>query len=232
MSEMFFTAQDGGVFSAFVARPAVMPAPALIIIQEIFGVNDGLRQKATEMAALGYLAIVPDLFWRLEPGVDLSDKTEAEWEKAFSLMQRFNIDQGVRDLADVLTALRTHPECSGTVGCMGYCLGGKLAYLMAARTDVDVSVSYYGVGLQDLLGEAKKITRPLMLHIAGADAYVPPEAQEAIMGGLKHHAYVTIHHYPGKDHAFSRINGQHYDADAAAVANDRTNAFLRSGLKA
>lgn len=227
---MLFTAADGGTFSAFVARPAALPAPALIIIQEIFGVNNGLKQKAIEMAALGYLAIVPDLFWRLEPGVNLTDKTETEWQKAFSLMQRFDVDQGVRDLTSVMDTLRTTPDCTGKVGCMGYCLGGKLAYLMATRTKVDVSVSYYGVGLQDMLDEAKNIRAPLMLHIAGADKYVPPAAQQAIMDGLKDTAHVTIHHYPDKDHAFSRINGQHYDADAATLANTRTAEFLEGSL--
>ncbi len=230
MPTMTFTTTDGGTFSAYVARPAKLPAPALIIIQEIFGVNEGLKQKAEEMAALGYLAIVPDLFWRLEPGVNLTDKTDAEWQRAFSLLQRFDIDQGIRDLTTVMDSLRQNPDCTGKVGCMGYCLGGKLAYLMATRTDVDVSVGYYGIGLDSLLTEAIGIHTPLMLHIAGADKYMPPAAQQAVMNGLKDNVYVTIHHYPDQDHAFTRINGQHYDHDAAILANGRTAAFLEKSL--
>ena len=231
MSDIQFTTKDGGQFFAYIARPAKLPAPALIIIQEIFGVNDGLKQKADEMAALGYLTVVPDLFWRLEPHVNLTDKTDAEWQKAFSLMQRFDVNQGVQDLEAVITTLRNHVDSTGKVGCMGYCLGGKLAYLMATRTDVDVSVGYYGVGIQDLLTEAVHIQAPLMLHIAGADKYVPEAAQQAIMDGLKENKHVTIHHYADKDHAFSRINGQHYDKAAANLANSRTNDLLAEVLQ-
>ena len=137
------------------------------------------------MASRGYYALVPDLFWRLEPGVQLTDKTEAEWKKAFDLMNRFDADKGVEDIQATIDHLRALPGCTGKVGALGYCLGGQLAYLTAARTNSDASVGYYGVNIQNRLDEADKIKHPLMLHIAEADEYVPPEAQAKIEAGLK-----------------------------------------------
>ena len=184
------------------------------------------------LAAQGYTAICPDLFWRIEPGIQITDKTEAEWKRAFELFNAFNVEKGVEDLKATLAALRQHPACTGKVGAVGYCLGGKLAYLMAARSDVDCSVGYYGVGIQDLLGEAKSIRKPLMLHIAEKDEYTPPPAQEKIKAGLKDNPHVTLHSYPGMDHAFARVGGQHYDKAAADLANRRTAEFFQRHLGA
>jgi len=126
--------------------------------------------------------------------------------------------------------LRSHPACTGKVGSVGYCLGGKLAYLMATRSDVDCSVGYYGVGIQDLLGEAKNIRKPLALHVAEKDQFVPPPAQHAIKQALEANPLVTLYSYPGADHAFARMGGAHYEAAAATLANSRTSQFLRHHL--
>lgn len=231
MTELIIPTKDGKSFTAYVAMPSVTPAPVVIMIQEIFGVNHEMRQKCDEMAAKGFIAISPDLFWRLEPGVQLTDKSQAEWDKAFDLMNRFDIDQGIDDLRAVYHTMRGHAQGNGMVGCVGYCLGGRLAYLMAARSNVDASVGYYGVGLDALLGEAKNISHPLMLHIAGEDKFSNKEAQKKIVEGLHDNPLVTVHVYPGVDHAFARGNGEHYDENAAHEANARTFEFLQNNLK-
>jgi carboxymethylenebutenolidase len=232
MAEVTIRAADGGSFSAYVATPKSGKGPGIVLIQEIFGVNKVMRDLADGFAAQGYTVMCPDLFWRQEPGVQITDKTEAEWKKAFALMQGFNTNKGIDDLKATLATLRKHPACTGKAGSVGYCLGGKLAFLMATRSDSDANVSYYGVGLQDLLGEAKSIKKPLLLHIAEKDQFTPPEAQKKVIDGLKGNKLVTIHTYPGADHAFARIGGEHYDKKAADLANQRTAEFLKKHLGA
>lgn len=220
-----------GEFGAYLASPASGRGPGLVVIQEIFGVNSVMRKIADEFAARGYFALAPDLFWRLEPGVQLSDKSDAEWKRAFDLMGRFDQDAGVRDIQTSITYLRhSVAGCTGKVGAVGYCLGGLLAYLTATRTDGDAAVGYYGVNIQEKLSEAAKIRKPVMLHIAGKDEYVPPEAQKKIVEGLKNNPLVTIHSYAEMNHAFARAGGAHYDKACADLANGRTSTFLRQHL--
>jgi carboxymethylenebutenolidase len=220
-----------GEFGAYLAAPASGRGPGIVVIQEIFGVNAVMRGVADEFAARGYFALCPDLFWRLEPGVQLTDKTDAEWKRAFDLMGRLDQDAGVRDIQKSIDYLRhSVTGCTGKVGAVGYCLGGLLAYLTAARTDSDASVGYYGVSIQDKLGEAAKIKKPLMLHIAAKDEYTPPEAQKKIVDGLKGNPLVTVHTYPQMDHAFARAGGAHYDKACADLANGRTSTFFRQHL--
>ena len=202
----------------------------MVVIQEIFGVNRVMREVCDRLASQGFLAICPDLFWRLEPGVDITDQTQGEWDKAFDLMSRFDVDQGVEDIRRAIDQVRGSAGCDGKVGAVGYCLGGRLAYLTATRTDSDASVGYYGVGIEGYLGEAERLAHPLMLHIAEEDGFVPKEAQALITGALKDHPQVTLHTYPGCDHAFARPGGAHYDAKAAAQADGRTLAFFKQNL--
>ncbi len=166
-----------GEFSGYLASPGAGRGPGLVVIQEIFGVNQVMRDIADGMASRGYFAFAPDLFWRLEPKVQLTDKTDADWKKALDLMNRFDVNKGIEDIQASIDHLRALPGCTGKVGALGYCLGGQLAYLTAARTNADASVGYYGVNIQNRLDEAGKIAHPLMLHIAEADEYVPPPAQ-------------------------------------------------------
>ena len=219
-----------GSFGGYLASPSSGTGPAILVIQEIFGVNEFVRKICDYHAANGRFALAPDLFWRIEPGVDITDKSEEHWQKAFSLMQAFNIDTGVEDIQTGIDYLRNLEGCTGKVGSVGYCLGGQLAYLTATRTDVDAAVGYYGVYIQDRLGEAGNIKKPLMLHIAEKDQFVPPEAQAAIIAGLKDNPHVTIHSYPEMDHAFARTGGQHYDKACADLANTRTETFFRQHL--
>ena len=229
-STVTIKAFDGGTFGAYVAQPAAPKAPGVVVIQEIFGVNQVMRDLADSLAAQGYLAICPDLFWRQQPGVDITDRTEAEWKQAFGYFQGFDVDKGMADLTSTLSYLRGHAGCTGRAGSVGYCLGGKLAYLMATRTDCDASVGYYGVGIEGALDEAVKMDKPLLLHIAAKDEYCPPAAQAQITSAFSGRKLVQTHVYAGMDHAFARTGGAHYDAAAAKTANDRTAAFFKQHL--
>ena len=208
------------------------PAPAILVIQEIFGVNQVMRDLCDGYAAAGYVAACPDIFWRIEPGIQITDKTEAEWQRAFELFGKFDVDKGVEDLKAALATLRQHPAGTGKVGSVGYCLGGKLAYLMATRSDADCNVSYYGVQINELLDEADSIAKPLVMHVAAKDQFVPPEAQAAMRAGLAERPEVDLYLYEGCDHAFARVGGQHYDAAAAVLANERTMAAFEQHLGA
>jgi len=229
-TDIALTAADGGAFTAYLAKPDPVTGPGIVVLQEIFGVNHILRDIADILALQGYFAIVPDLFWRQEPGIQITDRTEAEWTRAFELFQGFDVDLGIEDAKVALDHLRTLDGCSGQVGCVGYCLGGKLAYLMATRSDVDASVGYYGVGIEGEIDEAGDISKPLMLHIAEQDGFVPKDAQAAIRDALGDNALVTLHSYAGCDHAFARIGGEHYDQAAADQANQRSADFFTEHL--
>lgn len=224
--------EDG--FDAYVAEPESTPRAAVVVIQEIFGVNEGIRRKCDHWAAKGYLALAPDLFWRLEPGVELDPDVPDEFQRALDLMQRFDQDQGVVDIEATIRAARARLGASGggggKVGVVGYCLGGRLAYMAAARTDADASVGYYAVGLPNILGEKNAIARPLMLHIAGADHFVDESAQRAMHEGLDDHPRVTLHDYPGEDHGFAAEMGKRRSEEAAKLADGRTEAFFAEHL--
>ena len=219
-------APDGGAFQGFLAVPEGGGGGGVIVLQEIFGINYFMRETCHRLAAQGYMALCPDLFWRQAPGIELSDMAEGDWGRAFALYQGFDMDQGVADAGAALEQLRGRQGCSGKVGAVGYCLGGMLAYLVAARTKADASVGYYGVGIQDSLNEAANISGPHMMHIAELDQFVPPEAQSAIKQGLAANTSVTIHSYQNADHAFARTGGEHFDAACAEQANARSSEFF------
>ena len=227
MGERVSISTPDGDFSAYVARPKIETAPAVVVIQEIFGVNQVMRDITDGLAAQGYLAICPDLFWRIEPDIDITDKSEAEWKRAFELFNAFDVDAGVEDIQATITAIREDGQSNGKVGAVGFCLGGLLAFLTATRTDVDAAVSYYGVGIETRTPEAEKLAEPLLLHIAEEDQFVPKEAQAAILRDLKNHPQVEIHTYPGRDHAFARDGGEHYHEADAKLAGGRTLQFFK-----
>lgn len=230
MTDVTIQTADGD-FYGYLAKPQTdTPAPGILVIQEIFGVNEGMRKICDSLASSGYMALCPDLFWRQEPGIQLTDKTDKEWERAFELFNGFDVDKGIEDLKASLSFLRGYEGCSGKAGSIGYCLGGKMAYLMATRSDADCNVAYYGVGLDELLDEAKNITKPLLMHIAEKDKFVPKEAREKIVSALNGNEFIDMHVYDGVDHAFARPDGQHYDENAATKANVRTADFLATHL--
>jgi carboxymethylenebutenolidase len=201
-----------------------------VIAQEIFGINHTMREVADYYAEEGYVTLVPDLFWRQQPDVELG-YSEADWQRAFGFYQGFDEAKGMEDMQASISALRARPEVSGAkVGVLGFCLGGKLAYLAACRTDADVSVGYYGVGIEAALDEADQIKRPLTLHIAELDKFCPPGARERIVQALRGRPGVTLHVYPGVDHAFARAGGEHFHKPSALMAHERSIAALKAAI--
>lgn len=229
--EITVDAADGsGSFGAYLCLPAKGSGPGLVLAQEIFGVNTTMRELADFYAEEGYVVLVPDLFWRQAPGVQLG-YTPDDWQRAFALYQGFDIDRGMADLQSAITALRSRSEVQGgKVGVVGYCLGGKLAYLAACRTDCDVAVGYYGVGIEEALDEAARLQRPLALHIAELDKFCPPAARERILGALGGKPGVELYVYPGVDHAFARKDGEHFHKPSALMAHQRTVATLKAAI--
>ena len=223
------TLSNEASFSAYVARPADTPKAAIVVIQEIFGVNAGIRRKCDRLAEDGYLAVAPDLFWRLEPGIELDPDVEPEMQRGLELMGEFDQDMGIKDIEAAIKFIRSS-EGVEKVGAVGYCLGGRLAYMTAARTDVDATVGYYGVGIDGLLGEKHAIAHPLMLHIPTEDGFVDKDTQKAMHEGLDDYPKVTLHDYEGLDHGFATEFGKRRDEEAATLADSRTAAFFAEHL--
>lgn len=217
-----------GSFDAYVAKPASGEGPAIIVIQEIFGVNPWIREVADRYAAQGYIAVAPDLFWRIRPGIELNDRDPGELQQAFDLFGQFDVAKGVEDIQATIDAARV--MSTGKVGAVGFCMGGLLAYLTACRTDADAVSSYYGVAIDNFLGEAANIKKPTLVHIAGEDKFVSKEAQDKINKGLAGQTAVTVYNYSGQEHAFARDRGEHYDAASAKLANQRTEHLFKNSL--
>jgi carboxymethylenebutenolidase len=231
MPEITIQASDGsGSFGAYLAMPKQVPAGAVVMIQEIFGVNHAMRSLCDWVADMGFIAICPDLFWRIEPGVDITDATKAEWDRAFDLMNRFDQKKGIEDLKATLAAARVLPGCNGKAGTMGFCLGGRLAFMMATESDADCNISYYGVGIEGLLDGKDRIHKPLLLHVAEKDRFVPEAARDAMQAALGGMGGVGLHVYPGVDHAFARMGGHSWDGRAATIANGRSAELLAATL--
>ena len=219
-------------FPAFLAEPDGAPRGAIVVIQEIFGVNEGISRKCDHWAGLGYLGIAPDLFWRLEPGIVLDPDVPEQFQRALDYMRRFDQEQGVADIEATIREARRRLPDGGRVGVVGYCLGGRLAFMTSTRTDVDASVGYYGVGLDGLMNERHAIARPLMLHIAGADHFVPADKQKLIHEGLDDHPRVTLHDYAGEDHGFATEMGKRRSDESARLADSRTEDFFEKHVAA
>ena len=203
---------------------------AIIVGQEIYGVNADIRRKCDLLARQGYLAVAPDLFWRLEPSVELDPYASYTKDRSLALARRFDTDAGVRDVQATIDRARLLAGGNVKVGLIGYSLGGRLAAFAAARTDVDAAVGYYGVRVPMMLAEADHIACPLMLHIAERDENVDSPVQEQIHRRLNHHPLVTLHDYPGQRHDFAYEFGDLRSAEAATLADARTMAFLQNAL--
>lgn len=219
-------ALDGsGDLPAYLAKPEGALKGAIVVIQEIFGINAGIRAKADEWAGMGYVALAPDLFWRFAPGVELDPDQPGDLEKAFANMKRFDADTGV---ADIEATIRKARELAGArkVAVVGYCLGGRMAYLAATRTDADACVGYYGAGIDQKLGEAHAIANPLMLHFAGEDSHIGPEVVAKVRTALADRPGFSLFVYPGADHGFAATSGSRRNEAAAQEADARTRAFV------
>ncbi len=226
--EINIAANDGGEFMGYLSLPEDGTGPGVVVIQEIFGVNDVMREITDDWAAQGYVALCPDLFWRQEPGIQISDQTEEEWARAFELFNGFDLEKGIDDLNATIEHLRALEACTGKVGSVGFCLGGRLAFLTATRTKVDAAVGYYGVMLEEHTEEA--LTAPVLLHIATEDGFVPKEAQAKVHAALDGNQDATLYDYEGNDHAFARRGGEHFDAQAASLARERSASFFAQHL--
>jgi carboxymethylenebutenolidase len=212
-----------GAFGVFIARPMQMtPAPVVVVLQEIFGVNADLRQTCRAFAAAGFIAVAPDLFWREAPGLDLNAWSPEEWARGLALYQAYDLDRGVRDVAAVVDMARAIPGASGKVGVTGFCLGGLMTYLTAARLRVDAAAAFYGGGIDAHLGEFDAIRAPFILHLGDRDEFIPAPARAAILARMKGRGQASAYVYPGCAHAFARHSGTHYDPDAARLAMGRT----------
>jgi carboxymethylenebutenolidase len=232
MASITVQATDGsGSFAAYLLEPKTKPAGVVVLIQEIFGVNQAMRDTAAWVADIGFIAVCPDLFWRIEPGIDITDKSEAEWKQAFELFGKFDQAKGIEDLKATVAAARQLPGANGKVATMGYCLGGRLAFMMAEQSDADVNISYYGVGLDNLLGDLGRVTKPLVVHIADNDEFFPPEGRAKAVEAVKGHKQIACYVYPNADHAFARVGGVHWDGRSATIANGRSAEALVAALE-
>ncbi len=228
--DITITGKDGA-FGGYLATPASGKGPGVVVIQEIFGVNPWVRSVTDWYASQGYMALALDLFWRMKPGVMLDPMKDDEMKQGFDYYGKFNIDKGVEDVQTTITTLRGLPGCTGKVGHLGFCLGGLVSYLAAARTDTDACASYYGGGMDGKLGEAAKIKKPTILHLAGDDNYIPAPAQEKIKAAVKSNPQISVYIYPGTQHAFCRSNDpRHYNAEAASLAHSRTVDLFKKAL--
>ena len=223
------TMTHDGRFHAYAAEPASRPRAAVVVIQEIFGVNPGIRAKCDKLAGEGYLALAPDLFWRQQPGVQLDPDVPDQLKQGFGLIQELDLGLAVQDMAATIRAARTRID-GGKVGVIGFCFGGRMAYLAATRTDADASVGYYGAGIDGLLGEAHAIGKPLMLHFAGDDSHVTPDNVAAIRAALDGNRHVEIFDYPGAHHGFATEVGKRREEAAAVEADARSAAFFAEHL--
>ena len=222
--------QDGA-FNAYIARPKIMPAAAVVVLQELFGVNADIRKTCDELAEQGFVAVAPDLFWRQEPGVDLCVTSEVDWQHGLRLYQAYDRDAGVRDIKDTLNAVVKLPECTGKIAVQGYCLGALMTFLTAVRAQVNAAVAYHGADTEKYLGEVQNLHAPLLMHLGEEDEFISKAAQAEIKSALASKANATVYSYPGQRHAFARHNGTHYNAAAAALANGRTSEFLQRQLR-
>ena len=233
MSDYIDIATPDGTFQALIVHPTSAVAPVVVVLQEIFGINDDMKATCQELADRGYIAICPDLFWRQEPGLSLSHWSEAEWKKGLALYEAFDLDKGVADITDTMATACALPRASGKIGAMGFCLGGLMTFLTTARVGTDASVAYYPGGSDQHIAEAGKLASPLIVHLGEEDEFISKAAQRTIREGLAANGHAKVFSYPGCSHAFARHTGTHYDAAAAALANGRTWAhfdrYLRVG---
>ena len=224
-------ATDGsGSFAGTLTLPASGRGPGLILLQEIFGVNEYLRACGQRLAALGYVTLAPDLFWRQEPGVDLPHD-ESAMGKGMGLAQGFDAEKGAEDLGASLAFLRSLPEVSGGAGALGFCFGGTMAFLTAATHDPDVAVSYYGSGVPSMLGMADSVTCPVLFHFGEADPFLPLEGAKAVEAAFRGRDGSEVHIHPGAGHAFDNsFAPTFHQPEPAARAWDQTSAFLAKHL--
>ncbi|ALX10214.1 carboxymethylenebutenolidase [Burkholderia cepacia JBK9] len=216
-------------FGGYLALPKRGTGPAVIIIQEIFGVNSHIRAVADQYASDGFVALAPDVFWRTQPRVELTYEG-ADRDKGIELMKKTDVGLAVADIGAAADALRARPEVAGKVAAIGYCFGGQLAYRAAATGKLDAAVSYYGGGIQNALDLADKVTQPILFHYAENDHGIPLTAVDQVKAAFAGHGHASFHVYPGAEHGFNCTDRASYHQRAAALAHGRTLTFLAEHL--
>ncbi len=220
-------AHDGGTFAAYVSTPPKHTAsgPGIVLIQEIWGVNQHIRDVADQYAMDGFTVVAPDVFWRQQPRVDLS-YNEVDNPKAFAFMGALDRPNAVKDLASTAAVLRAHSASVGKIASVGYCMGGALSYLCAATGSVDAAVCYYGGGIHTMLDRAPDIKVPMLMHFAEKDGHISMAAVESILEAFKGRDEVRIDVYSDVDHGFNCWGRAMYNQKAAALARGRSLEFL------
>ena len=231
MNDRIVVKGHNGEFGAYLARPKILPAPAVVVLHEVFGVNPDIRQTCDELTGQGFIAVAPEMYWREERDVDLSVTSEADWQHGLRLNQAFDRDAGTRDVRDTAMLAAGLPECTGKVAILGYCIGGLMTFLTAARFGADAAVAYHGGDTEKYLDETARIDAPLLMHLGEEDEFISKAAQAQIKAALAGKQNATVFSYPGQYHAFTRHNGAHYNAAAAALAHQRTYEFLNQHLR-
>lgn len=219
-----------GSMGAHVALPAAGSGPGVVLIHEIFGVNDYIRESAQRLAELGYVVLAPDLFWRTQPGLELPNDDEG-MKAGMAAVQQLDFPAAVGDVIAAMGALRALPVNDGKAGVLGFCLGGSLAYLVAVNGDPDVAVVYYGSAVPGALEDADRITCPMIMHWGGADPFIAREQVDAVAAMAKGHDRIECHVHEGAGHAFDNHRSERfYVPEASAAAWELTAAFLAREL--
>ena len=216
-------------FGGYLALPKGGKGPGIIIIQEIFGVNGHIRDVTEQYALDGYVALAPDIFWRTQPRVELG-YVGADRDKGIELLQKTDVKLAVQDIGSAAAALRQRPEVSGKIAAIGYCFGGRLAYLAAAQGTVDGAVAYYGGGIQNQLDVADKVKVPIQFHYAELDHGIPLSAVGEVKERFAGRDNAEFHLYPNADHGFNCSVRASYNQHASALAHGRTLTFLADHL--
>jgi carboxymethylenebutenolidase len=221
---------DGGEMQAYVAVPEAGRGPGLVVLMEIFGVGSYIKRAAERLAELGYVALAPDLYRRTQPGLEL-EHDQAGMQAAFGAVSQLDLDGAVQDSATALEHLRTMPEVDGPVGVLGFCLGGTLAFGVAAQSDPAVAVSYYGSGVADSLGQSDQITCPVLFHFGAADQFIPAEQIEMVSAAAAGRPDWECHVHAGAGHAFDNHDSEMFhQPEPAARAWEKTSEFLAREL--
>jgi carboxymethylenebutenolidase len=231
MPDITIRSGDGGSFRAYVANKRAASGPAVLLAHAMFGVSVQTRELADDLSLLGVAVVCPDLYWRQQPGVELDYTEPGNVPVAAGFLRALDIDRAVDDLKATLAHMRGMASIVGKIGVLGRCLGGRLAWLMMTRSDVDCGVSVYGTEIEKYLGEANNLRRPYLNIVAGRDKFVPPAALQQIRNTLDKDPLAAIRVFPDRDHAFCDVGYPTYHAADALAANEMVAQFLTQHLR-
>jgi carboxymethylenebutenolidase len=251
--------EDGKEFRAHIEYPPNgAKGPGLILLHEVYGVNDSLKEVARDYARKGFVVMCPNMYWRLNPDAsyrpqspneELTDDLKRQREESYALMEGMDYNLVGPDMQTAIDYLRNDPACTGKVGAMGVCLGGRCAFLAAAETDLDAGVALYATRFKGDLPKAPDVSKPFIFIVPGRDPYVTEEEKTGLVGIASSSQFhvpgklssppvanpagnpnIATHVFPFQDHAFARVGGLHYDATCAGLAHSLATDLLKSAL--